>query len=88
MSWSRGDAPSHTGNLPSTRVPHEAEADNWLDHDPCGAPPVGRLSAHHAVRRFDTTTPIRVKGTVVRYTWANPHSVIIVQKAEGGETIR
>lgn len=49
----------------------------------------GPLSAHHAARLFETTTPIRVKGTVVRYVWANPHSAIIVeQKAEDGTTVR
>jgi hypothetical protein len=47
------------------------------------------LSAHHASMLFETTTPIWVKGTVVRYVWANPHSAIIVeQKTEDGETIR
>jgi hypothetical protein len=34
----------------------------------------GPLSAHHAAIMFDTTTPIRIKGTVIRYIWANPHS--------------
>ncbi len=49
----------------------------------------GPLSAHHASRLFETTTPIRVKGTVVRYVWANPHSAIIVeQKTEDSETTR
>ena len=49
----------------------------------------GPLSAHHAARMFETTTRIRVKGTVVRYMWANPHSAIIVeQKTEDGKTIR
>lgn len=48
----------------------------------------GPLSAHHAARMFEPT-PIRVKGTVVRYIWANPHSSIIVeQKTEDGRTIR
>jgi hypothetical protein len=38
---------------------------------------------------FEITTAIRVKGTVVSYLWANPHSAIIVeQKTEGGQTIR
>lgn len=47
------------------------------------------LSAHHAAIMFDTTTPIRVKGTVVRYIWGNPHSAILVdEKAEDGRTIR
>jgi hypothetical protein len=49
----------------------------------------GPLSAHHAAMMFETTTPIRVKGTVVRYMWANPHSAIVVeQKTEDGKTIR
>jgi hypothetical protein len=49
----------------------------------------GSLSAHHGAFLFDTTTPIRVKGTVVRYVWANPHSVIVVdQKMEDGKQIR
>jgi uncharacterized protein DUF6152 len=49
----------------------------------------GPLSAHHAAIMFDTTTPIRVKGTVIRYVWANPHSAITVeQKTEDGKTIR
>jgi hypothetical protein len=47
------------------------------------------LSAHHAANMFDMTTPIRVKGTVVRYVWANPHSAIIVeQRTEDGKTVR
>lgn len=49
----------------------------------------GPLSAHHAARLFEMTVPIRVKGTVVRYFWVNPHSAIIVeQKTEDGRTIR
>ena len=49
----------------------------------------GPLSAHHAARMFETTTSIRIKGTVVRYMWANPHSAIVVeQKTEDGKTIR
>jgi hypothetical protein len=46
-------------------------------------------SAHHAARMFELTTPIRVKGTVVRYVWANPHSAILVeQKTENGKAVR
>jgi hypothetical protein len=49
----------------------------------------GPLLAHHSVGVFETTTPIRVKGTVVRFVWANPHSAIIVeQRTEDGATIR
>lgn len=47
------------------------------------------LSAHHALGPFDPSTPIHVKGTVVRYAWASPHSAIIVeQKTGNGGTIR
>lgn len=49
----------------------------------------GPLLAHHSVRVFETTTPIHVKGTVVRFVWANPHSAIIVeQRTADGATIR
>ena len=49
----------------------------------------GPLLAHHSVGVFETTIPIRVKGTVVRLAWANPHSAIIVeQRTEDGATIR
>ena len=47
------------------------------------------LLAHHAAALFETTTPIRVTGTVVRFIWGNPHSAIIVEeKTARGETIR
>jgi len=49
----------------------------------------GPLFAHHSVGVFETTTPIRVKGTIVRFAWANPHSAIIVeQRTEDGARIR
>lgn len=49
----------------------------------------GPLSAHHSVGVFETSTPIWVKGTVVRYNWSNPHSAIIVeQKLDNGRTVR
>jgi len=49
----------------------------------------GPLSAHHSLGAFDPTVPVHVKGTVVRYTWATPHSAILVeQKTENGGTVR
>jgi hypothetical protein len=49
----------------------------------------GPLSAHHASALFETTTPVWVKGTVVRYVWANPHSAIIVeQKGKDDKVVR
>jgi Family of unknown function (DUF6152) len=43
---------------------------------------VGPLSAHHAARLFETTVPIWVKGTVVRFNFGHPHSAIIVEQVE------
>ena len=40
------------------------------------------LSAHHAARLFETTVPIWVKGTVVKFNFGNPHSAIIVEQVE------
>jgi hypothetical protein len=34
------------------------------------------LLAHHSIVNFDTTTPVRLKGTIVRFHAINPHSVI------------
>jgi hypothetical protein len=33
----------------------------------------GALAAHHSLARFDTTMPLWVKGTVVRFDRINPH---------------
>jgi len=47
------------------------------------------LSAHHAARLFETTIPIWVKGTVVKFNWGRPHSAIIVEEVqEDGSKIR
>lgn len=46
----------------------------------------GSLSAHHASRLFETTVPIWVKGTVVRFNWGNPHTAIIVEQVEADGT--
>jgi hypothetical protein len=40
------------------------------------------LSAHHSAGLFETTVPIWVKGTVVRFNWGNPHTAIIVEQVE------
>lgn len=47
------------------------------------------LSAHHAARLFETTVPIWVKGTVVKFNWGHPHTAIIVEQVdEDGTKIR
>ena len=49
----------------------------------------GSLLAHHGLLNFDTTTPVRVKGTVVRFYAINPHSFIVLeQKGADGATQR
>ena len=45
----------------------------------------GSLRAHHSIVNFDTTSPVRVKGTVVQFHQINPHSFIFLeQKGEDG----
>src|SRR3954471_24500135 len=49
----------------------------------------GSLAAHHSLAQFDTTTAVRVKGTISRVELVNPHSLIFVdQKAADGQTQR
>jgi len=38
----------------------------------------GSLTAHHSLANHDTTTAVRVKGTVVRFHPINPHSFIFL----------
>jgi hypothetical protein len=37
------------------------------------------LPAHHSLAEFDTTTPVRVKGTIVGVHYITPHSFIYVE---------
>jgi hypothetical protein len=48
----------------------------------------GALRAHHSLVRFDTTVPLWVKGTVVRFERVNPHVRISLDQAESGRTRR
>jgi hypothetical protein len=49
----------------------------------------GVLHAHHSLIQFDTTTPLRVKGTVVRFDLVNPHVRFVLDQAlEDGQTQR
>src|SRR5262245_54822161 len=38
------------------------------------------LLGHHALTNFDTTKPVRVKGTVVQVNLINPHSFIYLEE--------
>ena len=47
------------------------------------------LGAHHSLASFDTTTPIRLKGTIVRFHEINPHSFLYIEvTGEGGRISR
>jgi uncharacterized protein DUF6152 len=47
------------------------------------------IAAHHSLAQFDLTTPIRMRGTVVRFDRINPHSLIFLdQTKEDGQTQR
>lgn len=49
----------------------------------------GPLLAHHSLASFDTQSAVRVKGTIARVHYINPHSFIYVDETrEDGGTIR
>jgi hypothetical protein len=49
----------------------------------------GSLAAHHSLSQFDTTTAVRVKGTISRVELVNPHTIVFVdQKGADGQTQR
>ena len=50
--------------------------------------PAGSLVAHHSLANFDTTTPVRVKGTVVQVHLINPHSFIYLEEKGADGQIR
>src|SRR4030095_3067649 len=46
------------------------------------------LLAHHSLTNFDTTTPVRVKGTIVEFHQINPHSFIYLEERIAGQIRR
>jgi hypothetical protein len=48
----------------------------------------GAVPAHHSLANFDTTTAVRVKGTVFQVHLMNPHSFIFVDQADAGGQVR
>jgi len=50
----------------------------------------GSVSAHHAFSaEFDASKPVKLKGTVVKMEWVNPHSWIHIDvKGPGGKVTR
>ena len=45
-------------------------------------------SAHHSLAQFDTTTPMWVKGTVIRFDRISPHARIHLEQTKDGQTQR
>ncbi len=50
----------------------------------CGGP----LRAHHSISMIDTSTPVWVKGTVVRYEIVNPHTMLEVEETTNDGQVR
>ena len=49
----------------------------------------GSLLAHHSLSNYDTTKPVRVKGTVFQFQQINPHSFIFLDEiSTDGKTHR
>lgn len=46
------------------------------------------LQAHHSLASYDTTTAVRVKGTVVELQAINPHSILFVDETRADGTNR
>jgi hypothetical protein len=44
----------------------------------------GPLRAHHSISAIDTSTPVWVKGKVVRYEIVNPHTLVEVEETTSG----
>src|SRR5215813_7170800 len=50
--------------------------------------PATSLVAHHSLANHDTSTAVRVKGTVVQIHFINPHSIIYAEERTGDGAIR
>ena len=48
----------------------------------------GSLLAHHSLVNFDTTTPVRVKGTIVAFQRVNPHSFVYLEEKTADGQVR
>ena len=53
-----------------------------------GLAPTGSPLAHHSLANFDTTTPVRVKGTVEQYHPINPHTILNLDESRADGTTR
>src|SRR5262245_49555381 len=48
----------------------------------------GTVLAHHSLANFDTTTAVRVKGTIFAFQAINPHSIIFLDQKNPDGTVR
>ena len=48
----------------------------------------GSLLAHHSLANHDTTTAVRVKGTIVQFHQINPHSFIYLEQKDPDGQVR
>ena len=48
----------------------------------------GSVLAHHSLASFDTTTAVRVKGTILRFHEINPHTFIYLEAKEADGEVR
>jgi hypothetical protein len=49
----------------------------------------GSITAHHSLIQFDTSAPVRVKGTIVLFERISPHSrIVLEEKTENGQVQR
>ena len=39
------------------------------------------LTAHHALTNYDTTTAVRIKGTILAFSGINPHTMLFIEGA-------
>ncbi len=46
------------------------------------------LFAHHGNSAYDETTPVKIKGVVTKFDWANPHIYIYLDFKEADGSIR
>ena len=53
-----------------------------------GLVPATPLLAHHSLASYDTTTAVRVKGTVAQFQPLNPHSLIFLDETRADGSIR
>ncbi len=47
---------------------------------------IPQVLAHHSTAAFDTSTVVRIEGTVTQFRWINPHASFKVEGVADGDT--